>query len=238
MEEVSKTENESANPQKNIPIYSYILIACIVVVSIAQLATNLDKSIDLAGFVKPDFIYNHNYWRIFTGGALHIGIIHLAFNSYALYSFGSLIEMLSNKAHLANVFLISIVGGGLLSLAVNPEGTSAGASGGIIGFLGYLSVYAFKRRQLLQPKFLQSLLTTIGYNAFIGLFVLRSIDNSAHLGGLIAGAIYSFFQIPSDLQKDPRTASPNTEISGMVSLGFFILVSIFSILLILQIINL
>jgi membrane associated rhomboid family serine protease len=238
MEEVPQTENEPAEPQKNIPIYSFILIACIIVVSIVQLTTDLDKSIVLAGFVKPDFIYNHNYWRIFTGGALHIGIIHLAFNSYALYSFGRLIETLSNKAHLANVFLISIVGGGLLSLATNPEGTSAGASGGIIGFLGYMAVYAYKRRKLFSPDFLKSLLTTIGYNAFIGLFVLRSIDNSAHLGGLLAGAIYGFIQIPSDLQEDPRTVSSNTDLIGMVSLGFFIIVSIFSILLILQIIRL
>jgi membrane associated rhomboid family serine protease len=149
-----------------------------------------------------------------------------------------MIEFLSNKAHLAIVFLISVVGGGLLSLVAFPEGTSAGASGGIVGFLGYLVVYAYKRRQLLSQGFLKNLLMTIGYNAFIGIFVLHNIDNFAHLGGLLAGAIYGFFQIPSDLQKDPRVVSPNTSVIGIVSLGFFIMVSIFSILLILQIIRL
>jgi membrane associated rhomboid family serine protease len=240
-EEIPDEEpNNQSDPTAiaNTPIYSYTLIACIVVVSIAQLTTNLDQSIDLAGFVKPDFLYKHDYWRIFTGGALHIGIVHLAFNSYALYSFGKLIEFLSNKAHLAIVFLISVVGGGLFSLVTFPEGTSAGASGGIVGFLGYLGVYAFKRRQLLSKDFLKNLLLTIGLNAFLGIFVLNNIDNFAHLGGLIAGAIYGFIQIPSDLQKDPRMVTETSKLIGMVSLGFFIIVSIFSILLILQIIRL
>jgi membrane associated rhomboid family serine protease len=235
IEEAAGIETASSS---SYPIYSFILIGCIIVVSIVQLTTNLDKSIDLAGFVKPDFLYKHDYWRIFTGGALHIGIIHLAFNSYALYSFGSMIELLSNRAHLAIVFLISVVGGSLLSLVAFPEGTSAGASGGIIGFLGYLAVYAYKRRQLLSQDFLKNLLMTIGYNAFIGIFVLHNIDNFAHLGGLLAGAAYGFVQISGDLQKDPRIVGEKTEITGIVALGFFVLVSIFSILLILKVIQL
>jgi membrane associated rhomboid family serine protease len=230
--------SENVPTQKNLPIYSIVLIACIVIVSVVQFTTNLDMSIDLAGFDKPAFLNNHDYWRILTGGALHGGLLHLAFNSYALYSFGNLIEFLSNKAHLAIVFLISIVGGGLLSLLANPEGTSIGASGGIIGFLGYLAVYAYKRRELLSPEFLRSLLINIGFIALYGIALARDIDNFAHLGGLLAGAIYGFIQIPGDLQKDPRIVSSNTNLIGMVSLGFFVIISIFSVLLILQIIRL
>ncbi len=241
-QDISKTEIVSQSDESglasipdNTPVYSFVLIACIVIVSIFQLTTDLDKSIFLAGFVKPAFLHKYEYWRILTGGALHIGIIHLAFNSYALYSFGRLIESLSNRAHLAFVFLLSIIGGGLVSLIFSPEGTSAGASGGIVGFLGYLAVYAYKRRQLLSPKFLQSLLMTIGYNAFIGIFVLRNIDNFAHLGGLLAGAIYGLAQIPSDLRINPSETSSNTKSAGLVALVAFIAISIFSILIILRI---
>jgi membrane associated rhomboid family serine protease len=239
-EETSNTESntENVSPQNSIPTYSIVLIACIIVVSVVQLTTNLDLSVDLAGFDKPAFINNRDYWRIFTGGALHGGLLHLLFNSYALYSFGNLIEFLSNKAHLAIVFLISIVGGGLLSLLADPVGSSVGASGGIIGFLGYLAVYAYKRRELLSPGFLRSLLINIGFIALYGIALAQNIDNFAHLGGLLAGAVYGFFQIPGDLQKDPRIVSSNTDLIGMVSLGFFIIISIFSILLILQIIRL
>ena len=55
--------------------------------------------------------------------------------------------MLSNRAHLAIVFLLSAIGGGILSLVSQPDGISVGASGGIVGLIGYLAVYAFRRRQ-------------------------------------------------------------------------------------------
>jgi membrane associated rhomboid family serine protease len=224
-----------ATPKK--PVYSWILIACIIAVSIAQFVTGLEKSLDIAGFVKPAFLQKYEYWRILTGGALHIGIVHLAFNSFALLSFGRSIEVLSNRAHLAIVFLLAVVGGGLLSLIFSPDGSSAGASGGIIGFLGYLLIYAYKRRKLLPPEFAKNLLTTIGLNAIIGISLYQFVDNFAHLGGLLAGAAYGLLQIPNNLEKDPRVVTETTEVTGIVALGFFVLISIFSILLILGVIS-
>jgi membrane associated rhomboid family serine protease len=239
-DEQKSEENESsdavyATPTK--PVYSWILIACIIAVSIAQFVTGLDKSLDIAGFVKPDFLGKYEYWRIFTGGALHIGIAHLAFNSFALFSFGRSIEFLSNRAHLAIVFLLAVVGGGLLSLFFTPDGRSAGASGGIVGFLGYSLVYAYKRRKLLPSEFAKNLLSTIGLNAIIGISLYQFVDNFAHLGGLLAGAAYGLLQIPSNLEKDPRIVTERIEVTGIVALGFFVLVSIFSILLILGVIS-
>ena len=101
------------------PVYTVILIAFLVLVFICQLIANsqhqlpenADVSVLLAGFVKPLF-REGQYWRILTGAALHAGLVHLAFNSYALYVLGKLIETLSNRAHLAIVFLLSAIGGG------------------------------------------------------------------------------------------------------------------------------
>jgi membrane associated rhomboid family serine protease len=64
-------------------------------------------------------------------------------NGYALYNFGRLMELLANRAHLAIVFLLSAIGGGILSTVLSPEGLSVGASGGIVGLIGYLVIYAF-----------------------------------------------------------------------------------------------
>lgn len=216
-----------------VPYYSYILIACIVAVSAVQLLTNLDESVIAAGFVKPAFSHGQ-YWRILTGAALHGGLLHLGFNGYALYILGKLIETLSNRAHLAIVFLLSVIGGNLLSLWFLPDGIAVGASGGIIGFLGYLAVYGYRRRELLSNAFLKSMLINIGFIAVYGIMLYQIIDNFAHLGGLLAGAIYGLFQIPSDLHKDPREAGKAANILGLVSIGIFIAVSLFSILLILQ----
>lgn len=221
-----------------VPYYSYILIACIVVVAVVQIATDPPgsallggkRSVEIAGFDKQDFLVYGEYWRILTGATLHGGVIHLAFNSYALYILGKLIETLSNRAHLAIVFLLSAVAGGIFSLIFLPDVASVGASGGIIGFLGYLTVYGFYRRKLLSNAFLKSMLFNVGFIAFLGVFVIPNIDNFGHLGGLLAGAVYGLFQIPRDLYKDPREASGLTEIAGMAALGiyaFFCVLSVF-----------
>lgn len=228
-----ETETESVGYQRAtyvFPVYTIILIVSIVAVFGCQLFANsqsrlpdgADMSVLLAGFVKQ-FFREGQYWRILTGAALHGGLIHLAFNSYALYVLGRLIETLSNRAHLAMVFLLSAIGGGILSLIFLPEIPSVGASGGIIGFLGYLTVYGFKRRRLLPDGFLRNMLFNVGFIAFVGIFVMSNVDNFGHLGGLIGGAIYGFVQIPGDLYKDPREVSGLTKILGSVALGLFIL---------------
>ena len=218
-----------------IPFYSYILIACIVAVSAVQIAVNLEASVDAAGFDKEEFLQGE-YWRILTGATLHGGLLHLAFNGYALYVLGKLIETLSNRAHLAIVFLLSIIGGGILSLIFLPDIPSIGASGGIVGFLGYLTIYGYKCRKLLTNSFLKNMVFNIVLIGIIGVFVIPNVDNFGHLGGLLAGAIYGLLQIPSDLHKDPREIGEAANILGLISIGTFIAVSIFSILLILNVI--
>lgn len=217
-----------------VPVYTYILIACIVAVSMVQLATGLNNSIEAAGFFKPRFIHQHEYWRILTGAALHGGLLHLFMNSYAFYSFGSLMELLSNRAHVAIVFVLSAVGGGLLSLIFVPDGLSVGASGGIVGLIGYLVVYAFKRHQFISAAFRRSLLINIGFILIFGLVLYQVIDNFGHIGGLLTGIIYGLIQIPSNEYTDPRHAFLVTRIFGVAALVLFILTSVFSILVILN----
>jgi len=215
------------------PAYTLALLACILAVMAAQVYRGLDLSILAAGFVKPAFISNHEYWRIVTGAALHGSYLHVAMNGYALYSFGRLFEMLSNRAHLAIVFILSAIGGGILSLIMVPEGISVGASGGIVGFISYLAVYGFRRRQFISPEFRKNLLINIGFILVFGLVLYQIIDNYGHIGGLIAGAVYGFIQIPSDQYVDPRDVRPVTEVFGLIALGTYIAASLFSIYLIL-----
>ena len=235
-EEIEERNQNAQNVTASTPYYSIILIVCIVVVTFAQMATDLNQSVEIAGFEKPSFL-GGEYWRILTSAALHGSIMHLGFNAYALYVLGRMIEMLSNRAHLAVVFFISIIGGNLLGLAFGPNVLSIGASGGVIGFLGYLTVYGYKRRKLLSHAFLKNMLINVVIIAVFGLFIMPNVDNFAHLGGFLVGAVYGFVQIPNDLHKDPREIDGATNVIGLVSLGAFILTSIFSTLLITKVIS-
>lgn len=246
-QQTAEAETETENYQRAsfvTPVFSVILIALLVLVFLTQLkadgADSLmnggETSVLLAGFVKQLFNAGQ-YWRILTGAALHGGILHLLFNCYALFVLGKLIETLSNRAHLAIVFLLSAIGGGILSLIFLPETPSIGASGGIVGFLGYLTVYGFKRRKLLPDGFLKNMLFNVGFIAFVGIFLMSNIDNFGHLGGLLVGAFYGFVQIPADLYKDPREVSPAVKYLGFAALGIFILTCVFAMLILLGIIQ-
>lgn len=245
MEQTQSTEPDNVKMATRVtPIYSYVLIGCLVAVFAAQVWTDGTGSLWLgsmnssriAGFYKSE-VLRGEIWRFLTSAALHAGIIHLFFNSYALLILGRLIEMLSNRAHLAIIFVLSAVGGNILSLYFSASEVSVGASGGIIGFLGYLAVYGFYRRELLSSSFLKNMLLNIGFIALYGLALYQVIDNFAHLGGLLAGAIYGFLQIPRDLHTDPRDASSLTETIGLAALSIFIFTSVLSILLILRIVS-
>ncbi|MDQ3712600.1 MAG: rhomboid family intramembrane serine protease [Acidobacteriota bacterium] len=224
--------------ERSTPYFTYVLVSLIVVVTLCQMAAGLDESIEIAGFVKPDFLSKGEYWRILTGATLHGGILHIYFNGQALYGFGGLIEFLSNRAHLVIVFILAIIGGGLCSLFFMPAATSIGASGGVMGLIGYLAIYGYRRKEQLPPDFLKSMLINVGFIAAFGVIAYQIVDNFAHLGGFIVGAIYGFLQIPRDLQKNPHEVGAVAEMLGYAALLVFIFTCILSILLLLKIVTL
>jgi membrane associated rhomboid family serine protease len=235
-----QTEDEQQyyppEPRQPIPVFTSTIIAAIAVVFAVQMVTGLEPSVEAAGFVKPAFTRQHEYWRILTGAALHGGPLHVFMNCYAFYSFGKIFEFISNRVHLATVFLLAAIGGGVLSLIFMPDGTSVGASGGILGIVSYLAVYAFKRRQFISAEFRKSLLINIGFILIFGLVLFQQIDNFGHIGGLIVGAAYGLVQIPTDEYVDPRHAGPTATAAGFASLAVFIAVCAFSILLMLRVV--
>ena len=235
-EEAEQVEQPVAQPRQPVPLYTIILIASFAVVAAVQMLTGLDRSIILAGFDKPAFLRDHQYWRILTGAAMHGGLLHVGMNGYAFYNFGRIFEMLTNRAHLAIVFLLSAIGGGLLSLALAPTGISVGASGGIVGLIGYLAVYAFRRREFISPAFRKNLLINIGFILVFGLVLYQTIDNFGHIGGLITGAVYGFVQIPGDSTVDPRETGRVTETLGIASVGIYVAICAFCILLMLRLV--
>lgn len=220
-------ENES--PQKihverpPFPLYTWVLVGSIAALYLAQLAAGIEASAEAAAFDKQRFLAGQ-YYRILTGTTIHGGLLHVAMNGFALFSLGRICEMLSNRAHLALVFLLAGIGGGLLSLVFLPNGSSVGASGAILGIIGYLVVYSFRRRQFISSEFRKSLLINIGFVLIYGLILSQAIDNFAHIGGMVTGAIYGLVQIPVDAYIDPRDASRTASSLGMLALGAWLAV--------------
>lgn len=212
-----------------VPYFTLIFWGCIVAVFIAQISAGIDESILAAALVRTEIGKNGEYWRLLTVGTMHGSILHLLLNGNALYGLGGLFEYLSNRAHLAIVFVLSILGGSLCSFYLGPFERSVGASAGILGVFGYLLVYASRRKQQLPPDFLKNLLVNVVFIAGFGIIAYQLVDNFAHIGGFAVGAVYAFLQVPKDLSADPRRTNRIIEIAGIVAIAVYIAEAAFAI---------
>ncbi|MBK07841.1 MAG: hypothetical protein CL920_21890 [Deltaproteobacteria bacterium] len=129
-------------------------------------------------------------WRLFTSMFIHVGVIHLAINMYALWAIGRFVERLVGNFGFLVLYLVSGLLGSLISVSWKIDVLSAGASGAIFGVFGALMGFAFLRRDTIPPEILQNLKNNgiffVGINLFLG-FSFPMIDMAAHIGGLIAG---------------------------------------------------
>lgn len=210
------------------PIFSYVLLGCLLGVFLCQLFAGEDRSVFAAGLVKP-LVWQGEFWRLLTSAMLHGGFLHIYFNGQALYNIGSMIEALSNRAHVSICFLLAAIGGSLSSLYLMPETTSIGASGGVIGLFGFLGVYGYKNKQHLPPGFLRNIVINLLLIAAIGVIGYNFIDNAAHAGGLVIGTIYGLLTTRRNELLEPKAASGLVGIFGYVSLLLIVVAAIFSI---------
>ena len=124
-------------------------------------------------------------WRLLTCAFLHASIIHLIFNMYALYILGNQLESYIGKAKFLIVYIISAISGSLMS-CIFTNSLSIGASGAIFGLLGSLVYFGYHFRLYLGNILKSQIVPLIIINLLIG-FAFSSIDNAAHIGGLIGG---------------------------------------------------
>jgi rhomboid protease GluP len=181
-------------------VLTWLLLGINVVVWLLMMLAGGSENTDVLvqfGAKVNVLIAQGEYWRLLTSCFLHVGIMHLAFNAYALFVFGTEAEAFYGRARFLIIYLLAGLFGSLVSFAFNP-GVSAGASGAIFGLIGALA--AFYRRQhetfgAAAQRRLMSMVLVAGLNVFIG-FTTPGIDNFAHLGGLAAGLLLGWLLSP------------------------------------------
>lgn len=129
------------------------------------------------------------WWRLGTAMFLHGGLLHLAFNSYALYVLGPSLERLYGHGR----YLLIYLGAGLVASTTSfLSGTSnaVGASGAIFGLMGAYIYYAWYVPGAARRRLWAGIWPTLLINLLFGLSV-PFIDNWAHIGGLVGGLTFS-----------------------------------------------
>ena len=137
-------------------------------------------------------------WRLASSAFLHIGLMHLLFNGFAMYFFGQIAEPMFGSAKFLALFLLAAIGGNLLNNHITWQGIldgtgqpgiSAGASGGIMGIGAALLIAAlFKISVNGMVLNLKSLIIIMGINLVYG-FAVPGIDNAGHIGGAVTGLV-------------------------------------------------
>ena len=183
VEEARKVE-ELFKPKK--PIVTYILIAINVIVFLFGFLLNQgDLLVNLFANYGP-YIVNGEYYRLIISSFVHVNIMHILFNMYALYILGSQAEGFFGKVKFLIIYLLSVLSGSLLSILLNQGSVSIGASGAVFGILGALLYFGYNYRVYLGNTLVREIVPVILINLMFG-FMVPGIDNFAHIGGLAAG---------------------------------------------------
>ena len=117
------------------PLLVYINIALFVVMSICGVSLLAPTGISIIKW-GADFgplTLTGDWWRTITCNFIHIGVIHVLMNMYALLYIGIFLEQLIGGRRLISAYFLTGLFSALASLAMHPESISAGASGSIFG---------------------------------------------------------------------------------------------------------
>jgi len=133
---------------------------------------------------------NGEWWRLVTSMFLHGNLLHLAFNMFALWQVGQLVERIFGSARFVALYMAAGICGSLASVLWNPFASSVGASGAIFGIIGGLLAFIQRKDSGVPPTVVAdlrgSILPFLLFNLTAG-FLYPHTDNAAHIGGLVGG---------------------------------------------------
>ncbi|MEA3337254.1 MAG: rhomboid family intramembrane serine protease [Chloroflexota bacterium] len=190
--------------------WTYILMAINVIAWFAMTAFGYTRAIGLNGSQSTEILLTFGaqqnwlvaqgeFYRLLTSMFLHIGIMHLAFNTWALYIIGRDVEALYGSTRFLTIYLISGLGGSAATLLLSGGVVSAGASGAIFGLIGAEIAYFRTHKELFGERGqarLRNLLFIAGINLVFG-FTMPGINNIAHIGGLLFGLVLGWLLVPN-----------------------------------------
>ncbi|HEX4416877.1 MAG TPA: rhomboid family intramembrane serine protease [Kofleriaceae bacterium] len=176
----------------------YVLIAANVAMFLVELASGAsptsptsEQIISLGGNL-PTLTLNGEWWRLISSMFLHIGILHIALNMLCLYQARVVEQVFGHLGFLA-LYVVAGLGGGIASLMFGSDHiVTAGASGAVFGVYGAFGAFLVLRRSQIEADAWQRTARSIGgflvINLAFGIMTPR-ISMSAHVGGLIVGAL-------------------------------------------------
>lgn len=211
------------------PYVTWTILAVTIAVSLGQIVLPPDTANAITGLFELDkvAVAHGEYWRLLTVVLVHGGLLHLAFNMYALYLVGPMVERIYGPAQYILMYCLAGIAGSVASFIFTPD-PAVGASGAIFGLFGALFV-AYRIHHPLLGAGAANVARQIGFlivfNLVLNVGLIGGgvlIDIFAHIGGLIAGMWLGLVLLPSGLtlaslwQRPAGTAAAAQSIPGVL----------------------
>lgn len=196
MHSVKSRKSDFIKPQ-NGPV-TFILVAInIIVFIVLELmgSTNDGEFMLINGAMNPSFVlYRHEWYRLFTCMFMHFGINHLANNMLLLFLLGQIFERAVGTTRYVGIYLGSGLAGSFLSFfymcLMGKNDIVAGASGAIFGIIGGMIIVVIFNKGKYSGISTKRMVFMALLTLYFG-FTTAGTDNVGHLGGLVAGIIFT-----------------------------------------------
>jgi membrane associated rhomboid family serine protease len=187
-----------------------IIAALIVVAALEFLVVgSVPRVVTAAGLNKARLAAGES-WRLLTAAFLHGSFFHLWTNIFGLLVFGRIVEAYSTRSRLLLAYLTAAVVGNLASWWLLPHTQSIGASGGILGLVGFVYALSLRRPHDVPKSYGNAALATMTMTGLVGAIGYLFIDNAAHAGGALAGFVVGWLTVPREFwPADDRSATNN-----------------------------
>ena len=192
-EDINQTNEKKNQKMERIfstkkPIVTYILIGlCTLLFVISNFGYDTNLLMLLGANYGP-LVKNGEIYRLVACMFLHAGIMHFGLNMYSLFIVGPRVEDFFGKWKFLLIYFISGISASLLSIGLNSNVVSVGASGAIFGLFGALVYFGYTYRGYIGAMIRSQITPIVIYNLFLG-FIIPGIDMWGHVGGLIGGIL-------------------------------------------------
>jgi len=201
-----------------------LMLLCGVVQAYFDWADTLaGPSIIQAGLLKqvalqyPEQADGSAWWRMLSAPMIHGNAIHFLMNAGGLLYLGRRTEILARWPHMLIVFVAACWAGGVATSYWIPDKISVGASGGLMGLLGFLLAFEFLHHRLVPRPAKRRLIAGLIMMFVIGVLGMSFIDNAVHAGGLLMGMGYALIVFPTSASAQRPNLIKRDLVAGVVA---------------------
>ena len=159
-------------------------------------------------------VHEKKYYQLITSAFLHANFMHLFFNMFALFTFGTYLEYffiqnlgaLEGSLYFFLIYFISLMFGSVLTVVFHyndPQYVAVGASGAVSGIV-FSYIIFFPQSMLYvffipMPAYIFAILW-LAFSVYGMKKKLGNIGHEAHLGGALGGVISTLILIDGSMR--------------------------------------